>query len=421
MKYIFLFFLYSVTIISQIRYEDYFIDGSLRIDYYRTGNNNTEIVSFKEYKKETFYSGSKINLIDNLNLGYHKVKVIDAASENVIFTKNYSSLFLEWQKTSEAKNITKTFEESISIPYPKNKVKVEFYTRNYENKFDKLFSIEVDPNNYFIQPVNNEKFSLDTIYFSNEINKAYDIVFLPEGYTANDSALFKDDCKKYSEFLFKYEPFNQFKNNINIWSVNSYSEESGADVPADSIWKNTSLNSTYYTFDSERYLMTYNFYQVKNIASNAPYDQIVILVNSSKYGGGAIYNFYTTFITRNHADEKVFIHELGHGIAALADEYVDDETYEDYYNLSVEPWEENITTLVDFDSKWKNEVSSETPIPTPSKKEFLNRIGAYEGAGYVPKKIYRPYQNCIMRTLANQNYCTVCEKALRKVLKYYID
>ena len=217
MKYIFLFFLYSVTIISQIRYEDYFRDGSLRIDYYRTGNNNTEIVSFKEYKKETFYSGSKINLIDNLNLGYHKVKVIDAASENVIFTKNYSSLFLEWQKTSEAKNITKTFEESISIPYPKNKVKVEFYTRNYENKFDKLFSIEVDPNNYFIQPVNNEKFSLDTIYFSNEINKAYDIVFLPEGYTANDSALFKDDCKKYSEFLFKYEPFNQFKNNINIY------------------------------------------------------------------------------------------------------------------------------------------------------------------------------------------------------------
>ncbi len=421
MKNILVLFLLVTSVFSQIKFDDYFNNGSLRIDYYRTGNNENDIYSFKELIKEEYYSGSKVNIIDTLNYGYNKVQVFDLANGNLLFTKNYSSLFLEWQSITEAKKTTKTFEESISIPFPKNKVRVEFYTRNNQNEFIKKFEIIVDPKDYFIRTLNEYNYELDSVYYSENINKAYDFVFLPEGYTINDSALFKEDCQKYAEYLFKYEPYSKLKNNINIWSVNAFSEENGADIPGDSIWKNTILNSTFYTFDSERYLMTYDFHQVKNIAANAPYDQIVILINTNKYGGGAIYNFYSTFITRNHSDEKVFIHELGHGIAALADEYVDESTYDNYYDVNFEPWEENITTLVDFDSKWKSEVLLSTPIPTPATKEYKDIIGAFEGAGYLPKNIYRPYQNCLMRTLANQKYCKICEKTVMKVLTNFID
>lgn len=419
MKYIFLILFLSSSLISQINYDDYFINGSLRIDYYRTGNYEKDIYSLKEYLKEKYYSGSKINLIDTLNFGYNRIEVYDL-DNNLIFAKNYSSLFLEWQKTDEAKLTTKTFEESISIPYPNQKVVVKFFVRNNTNEFLQKFELQIDPKNYFIQPVSNHKYEIDTIYYSAPINNAYDFVFIPEGYTKNDSLLFIEDCKKYTEYLFKYEPYASLKNNINVWGINSFSKDNGADIPADSVWKNTILNSTFYTFDSERYLMTYNYHQVKNVASNAPYDQIVILINSNKYGGGAIYNFYSTFITRNHSDEKVFIHELGHGVAALADEYVDTQTYNDYYDLNYEPWEENITTLVEFESKWRNQVSVNTPIPTPTTKKYLDTIGAFEGAGYAAKGIYRPYQNCLMRTLANQVYCSVCESAVKKVLNFYI-
>jgi len=106
--------------------------------------------------------------------------------------------------------------------------------------------------------------------------------------------------------------------------------------------------------------MTKDNKSVRDLAANAPYDQIYILVNNKKYGGGAIYNYYNVSVNSNEKAAQIFIHELGHGFAGLADEYYNSSTsYNDFYNLEVEPWEPNITTLVDFDSKWKNLVKKE--------------------------------------------------------------
>jgi hypothetical protein len=157
------------------------------------------------------------------------------------------------------------------------------------------------------------------------------------------------------------------------------------------------------------------------MADNAPYNQIYILVNTEKYGGGAIYNYYNVSVNSNQQSAKIFIHELGHGFVGLADEYYDSSTsYNDFYNLSIEPWEPNITTLVDFEHKWKNMVKKRTPIPTPDTEKYNQAIGAFEGGGYVAKNMYRPTPDCLMKTFAGNTFCPVCEKAIRDIIEFYV-
>ena len=99
-------------------------------------------------------------------------------------------------------------------------------------------------------------------------------------------------------YLFTIEPYNRNRNKFNIRAVFSVSEDSGTDNPGLHEWKNTILNSNFYTFYSERYLTTADYWKVRDIAAEVPYDQIVVLVNTDKYGGGGLYNHYTMFSSR---------------------------------------------------------------------------------------------------------------------------
>jgi hypothetical protein len=234
--------------------------------------------------------------------------------------------------------------------------------------------------------------------------------------------LFKKDCEKFAGYLFNASPYKENKDKFNIWGIAAPSKESGTDIPAENIWKNTLLNSTFYTFDLERYLMTPDNKSLRDVASNAPYDQIYILVNSDKYGGGSIYNLYSVCINKNKYEEYVFVHEFGHGFSFLADEYyTSDVAYNDYYLLDVEPLEANLTTLVDFDSKWKKFVSDETPIPTPDSEEYSNVVGAFEGGGYVAKGVYRPRLDCSMKSASVNNFCPVCKDAIQQMINFYSE
>lgn len=247
-----------------------------------------------------------------------------------------------------------------------------------------------------------------------------DIVILPEGYTSAEMDRFKADCDKFAAGLFTFEPYTQNRSKFNIRAVLAPSAESGTDIPGDKVWKNTIINSSFYTFDSERYLMTTDNKDVRNLASNAPYDQIYILANTTKYGGGAIYNYYNMSVNSNASSAKIFVHEFGHGFAGLADEYDDGSTsFNDMYPLNVEPWEPNITTLVKFDTKWENMLSANTPIPTPLKNALPLQLGVYEGAGYVAKGVYRPTPDCLMRTFKGDKFCPVCEKAIQRMIDFY--
>ncbi|QQS37266.1 MAG: peptidase M64 [Ignavibacteriales bacterium] len=422
MKTLVLFLGLSTILFAQINFNEYFENKTLRLDYFHSGDKNSDSYTFDELIEEPYWGGSQKNLLDIFNYGSYKFVLRDDATQNEIYSRTYSTLFYEWQTTDEAAKTSKSFSETVTMPFPKKKCTAEFYGRDKKNNLIKKFEYKIDPANYFIKKERNKQFESFEVLASGDPSQKVDIVILPDGYTAGEMEQFKKDCEKFSGFLFKATPFKENKNNFNIRGIYAPSKESGTDIPADNTWKNTLLNSTFYTFDLERYLMTSDNKSLRDVASNAPYDQIYILVNTDKYGGGAIYNHYSVCVSKNKYEEYVFAHEFGHGFAFLADEYyTSDVAYNDFYPLDVEPLEPNITTLVDFDSKWKSLLEKDTPVPTPSTKEYENSVGAFEGGGYVAKGVYRPKQDCSMKSISVDNFCPVCKDAIELMIRFYSE
>ena len=403
-------------------FKDYFIEKTMRVDLIFTGNDKKMDVSFEQIKQEPVWGGSQKNLIDPFNYGYYKYLVYDLKSNKLIYSKGFSSLFQEWQSTDEAKKVKRGFYETITFPYPKNKVRVELQSRDKKNVFSKVFEIEIDPKNYFINKEKPKHYDVNNVLESgNPMNKV-DLVIIPDGYTKEDMVKFRKDVQRFTQYFFNCSPYKENKNKFNIKAIEAPSADSGVDIPADSVWKNTIVNSGFYTFDSERYLTTTDIKKIRDIAANVPYDAIFILANSSKYGGGGVYNYYCESSSDNPGSEYVFCHEFGHAFAGLGDEYYDSQvSVIDYYDTTVEPWEPNLTTLVNFSSKWKNMITPGTPVPTPVEDKYIKSVGAFEGGGYMKKNVFRPAYDCQMKSSTVNNFCLVCKKAIIDMIKYYSE
>ena len=407
---------------SKAQYDVHFTDQQLRIDYYIFGNSDTCYYAFDTYVKEPVWGGTKSNLIDSLGYGDYLVEVLLHDSDILIYSRGYCNLFKEWQSTSEAGFITKGFNESVIIPYPKETVDVLFYLRNYDGTFVEMMRLIVDPKDYFIQDTPKAQYSILNVHGNCTPENAVDIVILPDGYSEEEMGKFVIDCNFFKECLFSYEPYNSYQDRFNIRAVMAPSKDSGISVPAEDIWKNTAVGCSFYTFDSERYCMSTNNQAIRNLAGLVPYDQIYILANTTKYGGGGIFNFYCVSSTGDDLSSDVIIHEFGHGFAGLGDEYYYDATsYESYYNLDIEPWEPNLTTLVDFEKKWKDMLKKKTPVPTPAENKYINEVGVFEGGGYEAKGMYRPKMDCLMKTFQGNKFCEVCHKAIEKMILYYTE
>ena len=422
MRKLVLFFLLFTSLISYSQFDEFFLDKTLRMDYYHSGNSDEEFFYFDELIEEPYWGGSKVNLIDTFEYGNYYVKIFNSSNDSLLYSRGFSSLFREWQTTNEAKKIQRSLSEAVVFPYPKQIVDVVIYSRNWDGIFEEKFRHEVNPEDYFIKQDRRLIYPTFEVHKSGDPAVKVDIIILPEGYSNEEMGLFIDDCRAFADGLFDYKPYSDNKDKFNIRGVLAPSIESGNDIPADHIWKQTLLNTSFYTFDSERYCMTMDNKSVRDMAANGPYDQIYILVNNEKYGGGAIYNYYNVSVNSNEDASKIFIHELGHGFAGLGDEYYNPSTsYNDFYNLTVEPWEPNLTTLVDFDSKWKDLVKRKIPIPTPDTEKYFNKVGVFEGGGYVAKGVYRPVHDCLMKTFNDDKFCAVCTKAIQDMIDFYTE
>lgn len=401
-------------------FDQYFENRTLRIDYVHAGDAKTEMYFIDELKAEPSWGGTHENLIDTMSYGQYMFKVFDIATNTLLYSHGYCTLFGEWQSTTEAKQTQRSFSETVVMPFPKKNVRVEFYSRNRKGVYDKKFEYIVDVKNYFISPERKLKFPVYDAYISGDPKNCIDIVVLPEGYTAQEMDKFKKDSQKFVESLFSFAPYNKNKTKFNIRCVMAPSPESGVDIPGIGVWKQTLLNASFFTFDSERYLMTNDNKSLRDMAANAPYDQIYIIVNSPKYGGGGIFNDYCVSVNSNSSAAKIFIHEFGHGFAGLADEYFDSSTsYNDFYPLDVEPWEPNLTTLVDFGRKWKALLPPGISIPTTPDASNPLRLGVYEGGGYVAKGMYRPADDCLMHTFKGNEFCDACKRSIQKMIDFY--
>lgn len=405
--------------LSQVNFSDYFKNTTLRIDYLLNGTDSTADVILKQMKKEPYYGGSHTNLIDPYDMGTYRYEVFDKKSGDLIFRQGFCPMFQEWQTTDEAKKQKGSFYQVAILPFPKNDIHFVIEQRNWDGKFVKLFSRDIDPKNYFIIDEAVPQKEVVKLKDSGKPENKVDVVFLPEGYTADEMDKFIDDAKRLSKALFDVEPFSKHKKDFNLYAIKVPSLEEGSDVPGEHIYKNTAFNSTYYTFDTPRYLTSQDMKSIHDAAAEVPYDQVYLLVNTDRYGGGGFYNFVCVSSVDNELSEKVFIHEFGHAFAGLADEYyTSDVAFGDYYNLKVEPWEPNITTLVDFQSKWKDLVDKDTPIPTPRKPKYSKVVGVFEGGGYIAKGIYSPMQDCRMKSNVPDNFCPVCQRAIERAIDW---
>ena len=421
MKKHLLILLALLPMMALAQFDSYFTEASLRVDYCLTGNHDETAFSFKELIREPYWSGSKTNLIDSLEFGNYIVKVYEAGTDNLLFTKGYQNLFGEWQTTPEAQSLTKSFEESVIVPFPKVKIDIVFCYRNWAGELKEGMRLTVSPDDYFIRDYDDLNLPVYDAWIGNKnITKAVDIVILPEGYTQAEMGKFVKDCDFFVKSLFSYAPYDRYRESFNIRGVMAPSAESGCTMPGDHIYKNTAMRFSFWTFDSERYCMSTDNRDIRDLAGQVPYDQIYILVNTEKYGGGGIYNFYCSSAASNNYSSDVIIHEFGHGFAGLADEYYTDETgYDHMYNLEVEPWEPNLTTLKDFSDKWGDMLDKKTPVPTPREKQYESTIGVFEGGGYEAKGMYSPHMDCLMKTFKGHEFCPVCQRAIERMILYY--
>ncbi len=422
---IFTFFamaLMALTMQAQVVFDDYFSDRTLRFDFMLAGNSTSTKVYPVSLKEEPFWGGSLTNLTDPFGYGNFRYEVYDDSTGTLLYSRGFCTLFQEWQTTAEAKEMERSFHEVATFPFPKNRVKFILDIRGRDGKFTRLYETTIDPESYFIIREKPEAALASRIYGSGDPHTSLDIAFVAEGYTREEMGKFRSDVRRMADIMFSELPFDKYRERINIWAIEAPSQESGTDVPGEGIYVNTVLSSSYYTFDVDRYLTTQDIREVNDYAAAAPHDQIVVLINSPRYGGGGVYNYYSAVTADHQNTPQVFIHEFGHGFAGLADEYYSSEVaYEEYYPLDVEPWEPNITTRVNFDAKWKDLIARSVPVPTPNTKKYIGVTGLFEGGGYSAKGIYRPSYDCRMKSNQAETFCEVCQRAIEQMILFYLE
>lgn len=418
-----LFFI--VSTVKAVEFADYFTNNACRVDFHLAGNANTTSALIDRIKEEPYWGGRKSNLTTFLNLGEYRFQLTDSISGNLIYTNGFSSLFFEWQTTAEAKQIPKSFEQSIQFPFPKNSVKLTIDKRIGFETWQTLVLLNFSPQNKSIIRNINQKAVVREIHNSTSAEKAVDIAVIAEGYLASYQDKFFADAQKLAENIFSHEPFTRYKLKINIYAIAAVSVDSGVTKPQDNNWKNTALGSHFYTFYEPRYLTSPNIFTIRDYAALVPYDAIYILANTSDYGGGGIYNFYAfASADSKRAKSEVMVHEFGHSFAGLGDEYFYDQqnALDSMYNLKDEPWEPNLTSLIHFDKKWENDLPKGAIIPTPPTDENKKlSLGVFEGGGYLSKGLYRPAYDCRMRTNNAKAFCPICEKSVERMILYLTE
>ena len=396
---------------GDIVYGDYFTNDRLRIDFVLAGNADTQQAFLAGLKKECVWAGSPSSLIDPFRYGEYMFEAW--SGDTLIYSKGFSTLFQEWRTTAEAREVSKAFTQTVWMPYPKNVIRITLSGRVKDTgEFSRIFSCTVDPQDALISHEAAPDYSVTSLLTSGDMAHKVDLLFVAEGYTADQMDKFHQDCRKFMDYLFSMEPYKSRKSDFNVTALDVVSPEQGTDIPDRDIWKHTALNSHFHTFYIDRYLTITDYKSIADNVGGAPFDVLFIVANEEKYGGGGIYNSYALGTAGNEQSYQVFIHEFGHSFAGLGDEYYTSEVaYENFYNLETEPWEPNITTLVDFDSKWKDMMDS--------GQWSGEQVGLHEGGGYMAKGVYRSREDCRMKSNGAPDFCPVCQRAINRMIDYY--
>lgn len=404
-------------------FDRWFCDATLRLDYTFAGTSKTQAIYLDRMKTYDGWYGKRHNLNRLPLQGNGNITVTDLTGTDTLYRHSFSTLFQEWQSTEEATKVARSFESSFLIPMPKKDIQVIIELTNMHNRTKSYLKYSINPSDILISKHNTkETLPYKYIHKSGDSKDKIDIVFVPEGYTSNEMKQFRKDCETSMKAILSHKPFDTLADRFNFILVEAPSKHSGVSLPRQGEWKNTAVGSSFDTFYSNRYLTTSNIRKLYDILDGIPCESIIILANTNEYGGGGIYNNYMLSAAHGRDNKSVIVHEFGHSFAGLGDEYFYDDQYETYYPAGIEPWEQNLTTLTNFESKWKDMIPANAPIPTiPDGKDMHTKIGVYEGGGYQSKGVYRPVQDCRMHTNKAPDFCPVCQRAILRLVNFLTD
>ena len=439
---------------------------TMRVDYFHSGNVESEMFSLDRVVLEPLpFSGNLNQPIDQTLRGKYAFEIVDPASGEIAWSRSFSSIYGEWETTGEARRMNRTYHESLRFPVQDDAFRIVLKKRSSDNRFETIWQIDIDPNDYL---VHRETAAYAGHVVAIEMNgdpaSKVDLLLLGDGYTADEQAAFVDKARELTEMLFVTSPFRERRSDFNVWALAPPARESGVSRPSTGVYRDSPIGATYDAFRSERYVLTNANNDWRRIASSAPYDFVEILTNSETYGGGGIYGLFSTAAANSAWAGYLFIHEFGHHFAGLADEYYTSSVAYEAPAEITEPYEPNVTALLDPDNlKWNHLVATDTPLPTPWPKEryeehslayqarranmraenvdeaemnklfvdnqrivegmfsaapYSTAIGAFEGANYQALGYYRSEQNCIMFT-RTEDFCRVCSAAIEAVIDEY--
>ena len=424
---------------SATRFDDHFDGETLRLDLILAGDSRSQGVYLQNICRTGEWAGRRTHLDSLLVKGNAQVEVYSKEGE-LIYVQGFSTLFQEWLTTEEATLRSRAFECPVLIPAPREVVKVRINLNDHHRRSAATTEFELDPADILIRKMAGGGLPCRDLRIGGPLESNYDIVIVAEGYTAEEQEKFFGDAARLTDFLFTHAPFNENEGRFNVRAVFAPSPQSGTSQPSEAEigWRQTAAASHFDTFYSYRYLTTSSLRAVHDIIGMVPFEQIILLVNTTRYGGGGIYNNITLSTADHPFSPVVFVHEFGHSFAGLADEYAYGEEADPTYPDGTEPWEPNITTLVDFGSKWQDMLPEGIAIPTElssleknydlrriwdtlsdkQKEEINSKLGVYEGAGYRTSGVYRPVQDCRMRINECEHFCPVCKRAIRNMIDY---
>ena len=388
-------------------FDRYFTDRTLRLDYSFAGNAEKQTISLDELATMPRWYGKRQRLAELPLEGNGQITVRDHRTHEPIYRNSFSTLFQEWLTYDEAKTTSRAFENVFLVPMPKDTVDVTVDPRDNRRQVTTTFTHTVAPTDILIKHIGEHHVTpYITLNQADDTTRCIHIAYVAEGYTREEMPLFEKDARRAMDALFAHEPFKSLRGRFNVVAVESPSAESGTSTPHNGVWKNTALHSHFDTFYSDRYLTTLHLKDLHDWLAGTPYEHIIVLVNTSEYGGGGILNSYNLAAMHHAQSLPVVVHEFGHSFGGLADEYAYDFEQIAMYPHDVEPWEPNITTRKDFKSKWEDMTGKQG-------------VGLYEGAGYSLKGVYRPCRDCRMRTNENPDFCPVCRRALTRLIDFY--
>lgn len=407
------FFLFQIGVAQ--RFSDYFEDKTLRIDYIFAGNQSKKNAYVHQLVRTDGWHGRKGQLNTTPIQGNGQMRVKDAQTKQLIYVLPFSSLFQEWLTLNEAKSSVKSFENSYLIPFPKNDIVVEVVFFDENRREELVLQHTVKPNDILIKK-GKQNASYQVIHQA-KVAQPIKVAIVAEGYQVDEMDVFLEYAYQTLESMWKHEVFAQYKDAFEIVAVFTPSKDSGITQPSKSKWLDTAISSHFDTFYFSRYLTTPKVFQLHQLLENIPYQHIIILANTEIYGGGGILNSYTITTTKNLNFAPVVVHEFGHSFGGLADEYFyENDIFDTQAADKVEPWEKNITSLVDFVSKWKHLVAPSLPIPTPHEHK-KGAVGAYEGLK--GNGLYIPTLTCRMKINNTPDFCPVCSNALEEMIQFY--